>query len=375
MINLRYHIVSITAVFLALGIGLTLGSTFLDRVTVDTLKAQLDDVEAQVEETRALNDRLDGRVNDLEGLDDALMTALPERLLADRLLDVPVLVLAAEGTDDQEVDSALSALVSAGADVSGTWRLTDRWLLDDEEEVSDLGRVLDLDTDDPGRLRRNAAIRVAEALAGAAEPAPEDVVDGESQGGDAEVPGDVGAQGPEDPAVGEAAPEAQDTTQPAPTAEPDEPTEPAIAAALEEAGFISYEPLPDAADPAVLLPSAGARFVVLSATSAPEGPQEFAAAIVEELAAEGTAPVVAAQGEVDVPGEDGSVAQSRTSFVGPIRESDGTAERVSTVDSLDTAAGLAALVLAVEDLGQGRVGHYGVAPGASTLLPGPADGP
>ena len=31
MINLRYHIVSITAVFLALGIGTALGGTFLDR--------------------------------------------------------------------------------------------------------------------------------------------------------------------------------------------------------------------------------------------------------------------------------------------------------------------------------------------------------
>ena len=40
MINLRYHIVSITAVFLALGIGLTLGSTFLDRVTVDRFAAE-----------------------------------------------------------------------------------------------------------------------------------------------------------------------------------------------------------------------------------------------------------------------------------------------------------------------------------------------
>jgi hypothetical protein len=35
MINLRYHIVSLTAVFLAIGIGLAFGSSFLDQATVD----------------------------------------------------------------------------------------------------------------------------------------------------------------------------------------------------------------------------------------------------------------------------------------------------------------------------------------------------
>ena len=42
MINLRYHIVSLIAVFLALGIGVAMGSTFLDRATVDNLNGQLE---------------------------------------------------------------------------------------------------------------------------------------------------------------------------------------------------------------------------------------------------------------------------------------------------------------------------------------------
>ena len=37
MINLRYHIVSITAVFLALAIGVVMGTSFLSRATVDLL--------------------------------------------------------------------------------------------------------------------------------------------------------------------------------------------------------------------------------------------------------------------------------------------------------------------------------------------------
>ena len=47
MINLRYHIVSIVAVFLALGIGLALGSTFVDSILVNELKDQVDEFEIE----------------------------------------------------------------------------------------------------------------------------------------------------------------------------------------------------------------------------------------------------------------------------------------------------------------------------------------
>ncbi|NLA37006.1 MAG: copper transporter, partial [Actinobacteria bacterium] len=38
MINLRFHIVSIVAVFLALAIGILTGSTLLDRATIEVLQ-------------------------------------------------------------------------------------------------------------------------------------------------------------------------------------------------------------------------------------------------------------------------------------------------------------------------------------------------
>ena len=77
MINLRYHIVSLTAVFLAIGIGLTLGSTFLDRATVENLNGQLESLETR------LGDR-DARIGELEtDLSDAeeLQAALGDQLL------------------------------------------------------------------------------------------------------------------------------------------------------------------------------------------------------------------------------------------------------------------------------------------------------
>ena len=50
MINLRYHIISIVAVFLALGIGLALGSTFVDSVLVNELEDQVNEFETEREE-------------------------------------------------------------------------------------------------------------------------------------------------------------------------------------------------------------------------------------------------------------------------------------------------------------------------------------
>ena len=373
MINLRYHIVSITAVFLALGIGLTLGSTFLDRVTVDTLKAQLDDVEAQVDQTNSDNEALRNRVDDFEERDDALSSALPERLLTGRLDAVPVLVVATRGTAEPAVQGAIEAVESAGADVAGTWWLTDRWALDDEEEVADLGRLLDLRTDDVDRLRRNAAIRVAELLATASEPVadveeevPVDPADPDAAQDPAASPdGGAADEGAEGPAVIDQEPPAA------------EPTEPELVAALAATGFVEYEARPGAQPGPVLLPGAGARYLVVSGTGAPEGPQAFAAAVLDELAAEGPVRVVAAQGPVDLEqeGEPASEDARRTTFVGPIRDGELTRERISTVDDIDTAAGLAALVLAIEDLAVPTIGHYGVAPGASTLLPGPVAEP
>ena len=49
MINIRYHIVSITAVFLALTVGMVVGSTFIGGQTVETLKSRLDDQEMDLD--------------------------------------------------------------------------------------------------------------------------------------------------------------------------------------------------------------------------------------------------------------------------------------------------------------------------------------
>ena len=289
MINLRYHIVSITAVFLALGIGLTLGSSFLDRVTVDNLKHRLDTVQQRVEAAESRNDQLTGRVGALEERDAALAEQLPERLLSGHLDGVPVLVVATRGTDEDLINATIGALSAASSQVAGTWWLTERWMLEDPDDLTSLADLLGLTSRNPDRLRRNAAIRIAELLANASKLSATQV----------------------DPTTG----------QPVPRTEPPPPPEPALIAALAGAGFLDYQAPSGATEGRALLPGAAARYVVVSEQPSAAGAETFASALLDEMVSAEMAPVVAAQGAVDLPkGATAASDEDRpTTFVGPLR--------------------------------------------------------
>jgi hypothetical protein len=113
VISLRYHIVTIVAVFLALAIGLLAGSAYVEPGLVDQLQDQTNDLtgelrerEAQLSETRA----------EVEGLDAFVDAALPY-LTQNRLLGVSVVVLAQEGVEDSLLGEAQRSLLDAGANV------------------------------------------------------------------------------------------------------------------------------------------------------------------------------------------------------------------------------------------------------------------
>ena len=94
---------------------------------------------------------------------------------------------------------------------------------------------------------------------------------------------------------------------------------------------------------------------------------------------EPTAPppvIVVAHATAEVP-DDGEGAPQR-SLVELLRADEQVRERLSTVDDLDSFAGLAAAVLALAHGSGGLAGHYGLQDDAQSLLPAavvaPADG-
>jgi hypothetical protein len=329
MINFRFHIVSLTAVLLALGIGLVLGTTFLDDATIDGLKSQLDGLEHDLDSAEARNEQQQARLERFESESDQLDEQLGERLYTGQLAADPVVVIATRGIDQQWVDTVGRALGQADANVLGTWWLTDRLALDDDAEVSDLAAALELSTDDADRLTDNLSDQLSDVLYGAVD-APD-------------------VQVPVQPATG--------------------PSEPAPLARLREAGFVEYE-LPEGADGDVVrLPASGLRIVVVDGPDAALPAERVLLPVLEDLTADGPMPVVVTQPAVQT--GEGVDPDRQPRLVEAVRDSDPLGQRVSTVDNLDTVSGRAATVLATVDAEPGAptIGRYGDGDGADRLLP------
>ena len=70
MINLRYHIVSLVAVFLALALGIVMGSTVIDKAIVDELRDRVDSVSDRAAKTDGENRTLRGQLDVMRGFAD-----------------------------------------------------------------------------------------------------------------------------------------------------------------------------------------------------------------------------------------------------------------------------------------------------------------
>ncbi|HWG55300.1 MAG TPA: copper transporter [Gaiellaceae bacterium] len=115
MFDLRYHVASLTAVFLALAIGILVGVGISGRGFVDDaerrqLNAEIARLQASVEEARVRNDELEDRQAAAEEFVEGAYPVLVDDRLAGR--DVAVVVV---GSPDATLDWVLRALDEADA--------------------------------------------------------------------------------------------------------------------------------------------------------------------------------------------------------------------------------------------------------------------
>ena len=122
MINFRYHVVSLTAVFLALAIGLVVGTAAANGPMADSLNGQVNNIHKQNQQLRDQVDELNDEVNKLE---EAFKTAAPQ-MLADRLSGRRVLVVAMPSSG-KYVDGVQQMLTAGGAKVTGRLQLDDKF--------------------------------------------------------------------------------------------------------------------------------------------------------------------------------------------------------------------------------------------------------
>lgn len=320
MINFRFHLVSLVAVFLALALGVVMGSTVIDRAIVDRLSSQIDSVKKRADEQRAENRTLRDQ---MKGLETFIAQSQPQ-VTARRLNQVPVTIVAVRGVPAEDVKGAYDILRSAGALVSGVLWVEDGFSASDPAARTKLVQAMGdsgLATDD---LRQVALESLGHRL----------------------------AAGPRVTTVSSTSDSGLDTL-----------------VALADAGLVSFDTMGGGAVDLESWPSTGSRTLVIDGTQAHPLPGTMTIPILRAAAAAGGRLALA---EVFRPT---ATIKARGAVVRGVRDDAALSRVVSTVDDLDDTRGQVALTLAVQELGTDRAGHYGEGPGASSQLPTPEAAP
>ncbi|MDQ1437749.1 MAG: hypothetical protein QOK43_1378 [Acidimicrobiaceae bacterium] len=294
MVTFRFHLLSLTAVFLALAVGIAIGATVVDQATVDVLQRRLKTVQENVART----DKLQSQVDEWKRFSDQAA----DELVEGRLPQQPVLVVGVRGMDRLPVERFRQSLARAGALLEGTVWFTSKLKLDKADDVASLAEILGVPNGRPDELRRALVGRLASSWAGSGE------------------------------------------TNPLPR--------------LVESSFVEYEsPQGIDIDPATV-PRIETKFVVVSDERADVANEQLAIPFATQLAKSFPARVLAAE-------------PAGALFVGPLRQGEAS-NALSTVDNVGDFRGRVAAVLALQDLANKKVGHYGDGPHASRLVPEPA---
>ena len=119
MIDFRYHLVSIVAVFLALAVGLLLGSTVLRPYALKGLEALSKHQKQQIDSLIVAQGQLRGQL----AADNQFAQANAAQLLRQLLEGQQVVVVEAPGAPDSVTSGVTQALGMAGATVTGRLQL------------------------------------------------------------------------------------------------------------------------------------------------------------------------------------------------------------------------------------------------------------
>lgn len=312
MINLRYHIVSLVAVFLALALGMVVGGTVLNEGTGRAQRAFSELLRKTSQQTQAENTTLRGRVGHYQDFGDRV---LPE-LAHDKLKGRSVVLVETDRVDDGTRAGVTDAVQAAGATVDG--RLTfssDRVNLAAQDDRTRLGQVLGLSSSDPDMLRTAMIEQLTARLT---------------------VPAKL------------------------PKSDQDRPRD--MITALSDAKFFADTDLPrPVRDGAEVFPKAGSLFVIIGPTDGSTAlpPNSFLVPLADRLSARSPAPVAGVESQAAV-----------SSWVQTLRGNKEITQRVSSVDDVDAVYGQVALVEAFAmQLANQPPGQYGFKQGASGLLP------
>ncbi|MFG2041477.1 copper transporter [Dactylosporangium sp. NPDC048998] len=306
MINFRYHVVSLAAVFLALAIGLVVGTAAANGPLAENLNEQVSKI---TDEKQQLRDDLEQSRAELKKNADFAAEIAP-MLLTNKLPNKNVLLIRLDGSDSSDVgtatDGVATMLGTAGAKVVGTVTVKEKFTA-----AASNAMLLDL-------AESSAPAGVSGAL-----PNQANGVDTSAALLAAVLVGKTGT------------PQVEGART--------------VLSTYESAGFIGL-------DGDFKAPAEAVVIVAGAPATGKDAKDRNAAALT--LAS-----------RFDLAGRVVVAGLSANGLVSSVRGDASIARSISTVDNAVTANGQVAVVMAlVERLG-GKTGHYGIGDGASSLLP------
>jgi hypothetical protein len=309
VISLRTHAISLAAVFLALAIGVALGSGLLSNTVLSGLRDDKHELQSQIngltDQKNALNEKLSAT-----GEFDAQMSP---RILRDTMSGKSVVLFRTPDAQDDDVEALSRSVEQAGGTVTGTVSLTEEFV-----DANSAEKLLSV---------------VNSPIVPAGAQLSKKSVDQGSQAGDLLGITLLINRDPKAPPVND---QQRDT----------------VLAALRDTGFITYGTERIGAANTALIVSGGG----LGDDAGNKG--ATVARFAAGLAPHGSGTVIA--------GRDGSA--SGTAAVAVTRSDAGLTAAVSTVDDIDAASGRITTVLALQDLiGGGGRGQYGIGQGATSV--------
>ena len=310
MIDFRYHLISLIAVFLALGLGILMGSVVLSEKYVERLEKRVtqfeEEVDARRQEVSDLNDRLDAF--------QEFALESQSRLIAGSLAGEEVVAFQTDATDGALLEGLTETVEEAGGTLVSTITLTDRFALAGQSELDQLALILDSSASAAEDLRTEAGVALGQRVAAVSASRVTATF------------GDAAAQ-----------------------------RLMFLMRDLEDEGFIGVSSSEQTPVPA------GASFIVAGGSSedAFEGGVDLTKALARGLSDRDRAVMVA------------EPSDSTWDLVDAVRDDGSLNAAVSTADHAETVPGRVAVVLGLELTIDGLLGHYGVADGASGVIPPP----
>ena len=308
MINLRYHVVSLVAVFLALAIGIAVGASVINQGLVQQQQAQLATIERNLDAKNNTISQLRRQVNAEQSY-----TELAEpRLLAGHLANSQVVFVVADGVEQSVVDALSQRVVQAGAAMVGEVWLNEGVGVQRDSDQRLVDRALGISTGSTATARYLLLQSLRAALR---QTAPANVLN-----------------------------------------------------ALDDGGLVTLrnqrvDAAPVPADTRIVVVSGAGEKLSLEAVMSP---------LVTLLAADDPNRVVVVEvpaPQSTNTAKDSKNAKATATLVELVRAAKALDNRVSTIDDVRVVSGRVATVLALEDLATGLVGDYGSGPGVLGLVP------